>query len=209
MARKKEDIFYTLLKEFGVEIQKTAEDYVELLKGYPDTANLIPLMRVHEDRCDECVKKIMEQLLDSFITPFDRDDISELATKLDDVVDSMTGVAVSMELFNTSGTRIEATQMAELTRAAVGEIKIMLDHLPDYKTDRLVLTKAISVGHIENEGDTVYEAALSRLFHEEDLDEFRRGHVVSWMRIFDSMEACLNSCDGAARVVRDVVMKSA
>lgn len=209
MARKKEDIFYTLLKEFGFEIQKTAEDYVELLKGYPETANLIPLMRVHEDRCDECVKKIMEQLLDSFITPFDRDDISELATKLDDVVDAMTGVAVSMELFNTSGTRTEATQMAELTRAAVGEIKVMLDHLPDYKTDRTVLTKAISVGHIENEGDTVYEAALSRLFHEEDLDEYRRGHVVSWMRIFDRMEECLNDCDGAARVVRDVVMKSA
>lgn len=209
MARKKEDIFYTLLKEFGTEIQKTAEDYVELLKGYPGTANLIPLMRVHEDRCDECVKKIMEQLLDSFITPFDRDDISQLATKLDDVVDAMTGVAVSMELFNTSGTRTEATQMAELTRAAVNEIKVMLDHLPDYKNDRTVLTKAISVGHIENEGDTVYESALSRLFHEEDLDEYRRGHVVSWMRIFDRMEECLNDCDAAARVVRDVIMKSA
>lgn len=209
MARKKEDIFYTLLKEFATEIQKTAEDYLSLLKGYPDSANLIPLMRVHEDRCDECVKKIMEQLLDSFITPFDRNDISDLAIKLDDIADSMTAVAIRMELFNTSGTRTEAVQLAELTLAAVRELKVMMDHLPNYKTDRVVLNRAISVGHIEDEGDTVYEDALRRLFHEEELDDYRRGHVVAWLRLFDRMEQCLDECDAAARVVRNVVMKSA
>ena len=52
MARiKKEDPFYTMFKEFGVDIVACAEDYDKLVNGYPETASMIPLMKVHEDRC--------------------------------------------------------------------------------------------------------------------------------------------------------------
>ncbi len=206
---KKEDIFYTLFKELVAEIDKAADTYVAIMHGYPETANLIPIMRVHEDRCDQCVKKIMEELYTSFITPFDRDDISSLALRMDDIADSMEAVVVGLDLFNASGTRTEGVQMAELARAAVDDLVVMIDHLPDYKNDRECLKMAIAIGHIEDEGDTVYENGLRRLFHGEDLDEARRGHVVSWMRLFDRMEACLNALDAAAGVVRNVVMKSA
>lgn len=206
---KKEDVFYTMFKDFAADIVRVAEDYDKLIHGYPDTANMIPLMKVHEDRCDEHVKHIMEHLYSAFITPFDRDDINNLALRMDDVVDAMEAVAIRLDLFNVSATRTEAVQLADLTLVASRELKEMFDHFPDYKTDRVVMEKAISVGHIEDEGDTVYEAALSRLFHEDNLDEFRRGHVVSWLYIFDRMELCLDSCDSAAGVVRSVVMKSA
>lgn len=206
---KKEDVFYTMFKDFAADIVKVAEDYDKLVQGYPDTANMIPMMKVHEDRCDEHVKRIMEQLYSAFITPFDRDDINDLALRMDDIVDTMEAVAIRLDLFNVSGKRTEAVQLADLTLAAARELKVMFDHFPDYKTDRVVMEKAISVGHIEDEGDTVYESAVSRLFHEDNLDEFRRGHVVSWLYIFDRMELCLDSCDAAAGVVRSVVMKSA
>lgn len=206
---KKEDNFYTLFREFARDLIKVAEDYEVLIKGYPATSTLIPKMRVHEDRCDEHVKKIMNELYSSFITPFDRNDISDLALRLDDVVDYMEGSSVRLDLFNMHGTREEAVQLASLTKEAVADLYLMIDHLPNYKTDRVVMEKAISVGHIEDEGDHVYESALRRLFHEEDIDEYRRGHVVGWLRVFDRMEMCLNACDDAAGVVRSVVMKSA
>lgn len=210
MARtKKEDVFYTLFKEFAADIVRVAEDYDKLVHGYPQTANMIPLMKVHEDRCDEHVKQIMQQLYAAFITPFDRDDINDLALKMDDIVDTMEAVAIRLDLFNMSGTRTEAVQLADLTLAATRELKVMFDHLPSYKTDRVVMERAIAVGHIEDEGDTVYESALRRLFHEDALDDYRRGHVVSWLYTFDRMELCLDQCDAAAGVVRSIVMKSA
>ncbi len=210
MARiKKEDPFYTLLKDFSIQLEETAEHYVEVVDNYPKSREMIPRMRVDEDRCDEMVRRIMKGLYTSFITPFDRNDIADLALKLDDIADYMEGVAVGLDLFNMSGTRTEARQMAQLTREAVRELRVMFDRLPNYKNDPIVMEKAISVGHIEDEGDTVYENAIRRLFHDDSLDEARRGHVVGWLRIFDRMEACLNACDHAAGVVRSVVMKSA
>lgn len=210
MARmKKEDIFYTLFKQFADEIERAAVDYNDLMQSYPETAHLIPVMKVHEDHCDEHVKAIMKALYESFITPFDRDDISNLALKLDDIVDGMTAVSVRLDLFNTSGSRAEARQFAELTLTAVREVKEMLYHLSEYKKDMSLMNRAIAVGHIEDEGDAVYETALYRLFHDDDLDDARRGHVVSWLRIFDRMESTLDACDHAAGVVRNVIMKSA
>ncbi len=151
----------------------------------------------------------MKELYASFITPFDRNDISDLALKMDDIVDYIEGVCTGLDLFNMSGTRVEARQMAELTLQAVKELCVMFDHLSDYKSDSVVMEKAIAVGNIEDEGDNVYEQGLRNLFHDDTLDEARRGHVVGWMRVFDRMEGCLDACDAAAGVVRSVIMKSA
>ena len=206
---KKEDVFYTRFKDFAQDIVATAEDYSRLVSGYPKTADMIPRMRLAEDRCDRHVKGIMEELYSAFITPFDRDDISDLALRMDDIVDYMKNVAVRLDLFNTSGASTEARQLADLTLQAAREIQEAIEHLPNYKTDRIVLEKALAVGNVEDEGDVVYESAVRNLFHEANLDDRRRGHVVGWLRIYDNMEACIDACDGAAGVVRNVVMKSA
>ena len=209
MARiKKEDPFYTMFKEFGADIAACAEDYDKRVDGYPETASMIPLMKVHEDKCDGHVRAIMNELYSSFITPFDRDDISELALKLDDIVDGMEAASIRFDLFNMGGTRVEAQQMAHLTLAACRELQQMLEYLPEFKTDKRCMEKSIAVGNIEDQADDVYERALRRLFHEEDLEDKRRGHVVGWLRLFDRMELAIDSCDHAAGVVRNVIMKT-
>ena len=108
-----------------------------------------------------------------------------------------------------SSTRIEAREMAELTHQAIVELNLMFDRLADYKKDPIVREKAIAVGEIEDQGDDVYEQGMHRLFHDDTLDEARRGHIVGWMRVFDRMEASLDACDATAGVVRSVIMKSA
>ena len=223
---KKEDEFYTMLKEFAaliVEaaaalIVEAADEYNTIICNFPESMSSIPQMKVYESTADERVKAIMAKLYTSFITPIDREDISSLALAMDDVVDSMYGVAVRMDLFNISDLRLEAKQISELTVHAVNEMKEMIDHLPDYKKDRVVLEKAISVGTVEDEGDTVYQQALRRLFSDEEdasgkyavtwLRIFDR-IAVTWLRIFDRMELCLDACDRVSGIVRDIIMKDA
>ena len=183
MARaKKEDPFYALFRDFSQEILDASKDYVKFVEGYPETITMIPGMKLHESRADAHVRKIMKELYTSFITPFDRDDISDLALKMDDIVDYMEGVCTGLDLFNMSSTRIEAREMAELTHQAIVGLNLM---------------------------DDVYEQGMHRLFHDDTLDEARRGHIVGWMRVFDRMEASLDACDATAGVVRSVIMKSA
>ena len=112
---KKEDEFYTMLKEFAALITESADEYNKIICSFPDSMSSIPQMKVYESTADERVKAIMAKLYTSFITPIDREDISNLALAMDDVVDSMYGVAVRLDLFNMSDLRIEAKQISELT----------------------------------------------------------------------------------------------
>lgn len=208
MARlKKEDIFFTLLKELAQLLVETAEEYDQIISNFPESMDRIPHMKVHETKCDEKVKTIMGKLYTSFITPMDREDISALALAMDDVVDAMYGVTMRMDLFNISDLRVEAKQISALTVHAVKEMQVLVDHLPGYQKDRVVMEKAIEIGDIEDQGDSVYQTALRRLFHEDD--DIAGKYAVTWLRIFDRMENCLDACDEAAGIVRNAVMKDA
>ena len=206
MARiHKEDIFYTLLKQLAGVLVVASEEYVKVLEGYPETHARLPRMKMLETEADDIVRDIMTRLYTSFLTPFDREDIGELALAMDDVVDLMEASTLRLDLFNIKQMRPEAIELAKLTRAAVRDMQEMIGLLPNYKRDENLLKKAIQVGHVEDGGDEVYENALRALFREEDVDG---KDSVAWLRIFDRMERCLDSCDKAAGVVRNVVMKA-
>ncbi|MDO4806584.1 MAG: DUF47 family protein [Coriobacteriales bacterium] len=202
---KREDEFYTLLKRVAQEMVSAAEEYVYIMQSFPESGARIPRMKVYETTIDEMVADIMKRLYTSFITPFDREDISNLALSMDDVVDLMEVVCTRLDLFQMDHMRPEAVEMAELTLKAMQELKHMIDLLPRYKKDENVMQHAIVVSRIEDGADRVYQNALRRLFSEEDAGK----EIVTWLRIFDRMENCLNACDKVAGVVRSVVMKSA
>lgn len=202
---KKEDVFYTLLKELAEVLVTAGEEYVNVMNTFPESITRIPRMKMFETQADDIVRDIMTRLYTSFITPFDREDISDLALAMDDVVDYMEGVVLRLDLFNIQEMRPGAIELADLTLAAVREMREMINRLPDYKRDDAVMKQAIAVGHIEDGADTVYEHALRTLFRE---DETRGKESLAWLRVFDRMEHCLDACDKAAGVVRNVVMKS-
>ena len=202
---KKEDIFYTLLKGLAADLVAAGEEYVTIMSDYPNTRARIPRMALYETRADERVRDIMTRLYTSFITPFDREDISELALAMDDVVDHMEAITLRLDLFNVQEMRPEAIEMANLTLLAVRDIREMVEHLPDYKRDDRVMEMAIAIGLLEDGGDTVYEDALRKLFRE---DETRGKESLAWLRVFDRQEHCLDACDHTAGVVRNVVLKA-
>lgn len=206
MARiKKEDVFYTQLKELAAKIEEASAVYERIVTDFPESSSSIPQMKVYEDECDEKVGAIMNGLYKAFITPIDREDISDLAMGLDDIMDGMNGVSRRLDLFNVGGTREEAVQMAELTTRCVREVRETVDRLPNYKHDETVLEHAKTVTKIEDQGDIVYENALRRLF----ADEENGRTTAAWLRLFDRMEGVLDACDRAAGVIRAVVLKSA
>ncbi len=202
---RKEDVFFTMLKQVANHLVEASEEYAAIVREFPDSIARIPRMKVHETTTDELVAEIHKQLYTSFITPIEREDISDLALRMDDVVDLMEVVCMRLDLFGMEYMRPEAIEMAELTNRAVVELREVVNRLPRYKKDEQLMYHAINVSRIEDGADRVYQNALRRLFAEEDGGK----EVVTWLRIFDRMENCLNAIDKAAGVVRSVVMKSA
>ena len=205
-VKRKEDVFYRLFREYAEKIMAVAEVYKKIFSNdYPATRTLIHSMKDYENVCDDQAKKIFMELSNSFITPFDREDINVLTKRMDDIVDYMEAAASRMDLFAVTNMRPEAVKLAGVTVQAVGELVKIMDRLSNFKKDGTVMELALGVDVIEDEGDAIYKTALADLFRE-DVPTLE---IMKWSRVLDRMELALNACEHACDIVQGVVMKNA
>ncbi|MDO4806118.1 MAG: DUF47 family protein [Coriobacteriales bacterium] len=204
-VKRKEDVFYRLFREYGEKLVTAGEVYLRIFSEFPESKAIIPSMKDYETVCDDQARKIFLELGNSFITPFDREDISALTKRIDDVVDYMEAAASRMDLFAVEQMRPEATKLAQITVRAIAELAKILDRLSNFKKDPSVMELALGVDVIEDEGDAVYKNALADLFRE-DVPTLE---IMKWSRIFDRMELALNACEHACDIIQGVVMKNA
>lgn len=204
-VKRKEDVFYRLFREYAEKIATTAELYLRIFTEYPSSKSLIGNMKGYENVCDEQAKRIFIELGNSFITPFDREDISALTKRMDDVVDYMEAASSRLDLFAVEEMRPEAVRLAEITVQAIGELAKIMDRLSDFKKDQTVMELALGVDVIEDEGDAVYKTALADLFRE----DVATLEIMKWSRILDRMELAIDACEHACDIVQGVVMKNA
>lgn len=163
-VKRREDIFYSLLNEFGDKVVATATLYKEIIDRYPSSINSIARMRDMEQDCDSSVAKIMSELAQSFITPFDREDLAALAHAMDDVVDSMYGAIERLYIFHVEEMRPEVTHIAQITVESVDEMRTMLAHLPHFHHEKHLMDYVLHIDDLEDKGDDTYHDALSHLF---------------------------------------------
>ena len=207
MARQKDTFYFDGFRRSADYACQAAKLLSEVMHDFNpgQLRERMDSMHAIEKSADEVRHDMMDELVTAFITPFDRQDISDLALAMDDIMDYMNGAALCLDLFNVQEMRGEAVQIARLTRRCVDEVSKMIDHLPNYKGDPEVMEHANMISDIEDEGDVVYNGGVRRLFH----DEENGRTTVTWLRLFDRMESCIDACDHTAKVVRTVVMKSA
>lgn len=204
-VKRKEDVFYRLFREYAEKIVTASELYMRIFREYPTSKALISGMKDYENICDEQAKKIFIELGNSFITPFDREDIGALVKRMDDVVDYMEAAASRLDLFAVERMRPEAVKLAEITVQAVAELHKIMDRMSNFKKDSSVMELALGVDVIEDEGDAVYKTALADLFRE-DVPTLE---IMKWSRVLDRMELALDACEHACDIVQGVVMKNA
>ena len=194
-VKRKEDVFYGLFREYGEKLVLVGEVYQRIFHEYPSSRVLVPSMKEYENVCDEQARKIFMELSSSFITPFDREDISVLTKRLDDVVDYMEAGASRLDLF----------ALADITVKAIHQVAEVLDRLPSFKKDHSVMELALAVDVTEDEGDAVYKNALADLFR----GDVPTLEIMKWSRVYDRMELALNACEHACDIVQGVIMKNA
>ncbi|MCH3968325.1 MAG: DUF47 family protein [Atopobiaceae bacterium] len=204
-VHKKQDAFYTLFSELSAMTVEAAELFRGIVREYPDSESRVPEMKEYELKCDEKAKQLFEELDNSFVTPFDREDIDALIRMMDDIVDNMQGVALRYQLFAVTRSIPAALEMADLILSATQDIDKLFRRLPNYKHDDKMTKIALRVGATEDKGDVVYHDALGALFH----DETEPLKVIKWKTLLDKMEDTLDSCKDVSVVIQGVVMKNA
>ncbi|MEG0874197.1 MAG: DUF47 family protein [Clostridiales bacterium] len=206
-VQKKEGIFYELFCEQINMILETGEFFYQWILDYEnqDVEKMAAIMSDKEQECDEETRKIMRQLNNSFITPFDREDIYLMIKCMDRVVDNMEKVASSFYIYSITKMEPAVFSMVEKNLTSIKGLKVMFDNLKDFKKTDMVLKQIIEVNRLENEGDHIYRHGLKQLFE----DKQDGLELMKWHRIYDYLEKGLDSCEEVANVVEGVVMKHA
>jgi predicted phosphate transport protein (TIGR00153 family) len=173
---------------------------VELISDGGNREAIAEKMRACEHAGDEFTHAIMRRLNESFITPFDREDIYRLASSLDDVMDFMEAAADLVVLYKIDELpgdvigQVEVLERAaELTAEAMPRLRGMKD-LSEYW---------IEINRLENQGDQVYRRLLAELFS----GEYEALAVLKFKEIVDQLEAAADAFEKVANTVESIAVK--
>ena len=198
----REKSFFDMFTEVTANIQAGAQALVDLLEDYRNLEEKVSHIKDLEHRGDQMTHDIMTRLNQTFITPFDREDIHELCSKLDDVIDLIDAFASRLVIYSIRTPRPGAAELARIVMKATDEVHDAVSLLE--KHDR-ILPYCIEINRLENEADVTVRAAIAQLFEEEkDAVE-----IIKWKELYEVLEIATDKCEDVANVIESVVLKSA
>lgn len=201
----RESDFFTLFNKQADHAVKAAE----LFTLFTTTGGLdygtVQKMRTIEHQADEIAHDIMNRLNKTFITPFDREDIHELACSMDDVIDMIYTITNRMYVYKIHEVDSDLMEFASIIEKSVRALAKAIEGLQNSKNPQCALDACIEVNRLENVGDTMRDAILGRLF-ENATDTV---HLIKWKEIYLFAETVLDMCEDVAHVVESIFVKQA
>jgi predicted phosphate transport protein (TIGR00153 family) len=197
-----EEGFFTLFVRQAENVAAGAKALVELVSKFEHPAEEAQRIKDIEHAGDTITHDLIMRLNQTFVTPFDREDIHELSSKVDDVLDLMDSAAGRMVLYRVKAVRPGVLELVQILETATQEILKAIRVLG--KQDH-ILSHCIEINRLENEGDRVCRALIAKLF-EEEKDPVE---IIKWKEIIEAIETAVDKCEDVANVIESVTLKQA
>jgi predicted phosphate transport protein (TIGR00153 family) len=158
-----------------------------------------------ENQGDDVAHKIFDELDKSFITPFDREDIHQLISTLDDVLDFINGSSQRIRLYKLKVFPVEFVQFSAVLMTGAGEIRSAVSELYNLKHPESIRQSCIIINEVENKADDLYHQLISDLFeHEKDAIE-----LIKKKEVLQTMERASDRMEDVADVLKTILIKMA
>jgi len=194
--------FFDMFAAMSNNLIDAARALVNLFADYRDVDAKIEEIRRIEHLGDEMTHSIMRKLNQTFITPFDREDIHTLASSLDDVVDFINAACARILMYRITDPPPEAGTLARLILAQAEELGKAVSNL---QKSELVLARCVEINRLENEADQVSRVAIARLF-EHETDPIT---LIKIKELLEFLETATDKAEDVADVLETVVLKNA
>ena len=194
--------FYDLFTKAGANALEAARLVERRFREYPSSSVIQAEVKAAEHEGDAITRDLIQLLNTQYITPFDREDIYQLATSVDDVVDHMDEASDLLELY---GVESPTRQAIEQCRILVGAAEHLALALAGLKTLQGVQKELAALKELEDEGDRVGRDAIADLFRDPRIDPLI---VIRWKDIFEALEDALDACETAANVIGNIFVKN-
>ncbi len=193
--------FFGLFEEAGANIERAADLLDQMLRAFPENRDLARDILICEQQGDRITHDVIHRLHATFVTPIDREDIYELVSALDDVVDYTEEVADYLILYKIEAPMEQAQRQAYILLQAARLIRQAIPRMRGFKD---MSHYTIEIHRLENEGDRVVREAIASLF-EPRIDPIV---VIRWKDIFERLEQAIDACEHVANLLAGIVIKN-
>ncbi|MCB9252059.1 MAG: DUF47 domain-containing protein [Flavobacteriales bacterium] len=204
----KERKFFTLFESATENIRKISKKLVEMLRStsHEDIKKLRNEIDNLEHIGDGITHDILNQLSLSFITPFDREDIHQLAVVLDDIADNINGVSSRVILYKIEPKDItpEINKLAELIELCAEQLHTAILSLRNFKDVAIINEAYVKINSIENHADDIFDMAIGKLFDDEK-DPIK---LIKMKEIYQALETATDKAEDAADIIKSIQVKN-
>lgn len=199
----REERFFELFNEQAEHLVLGAGLLVKLVADHTQAEDLRKQIEEVEHQGDMTTHEIADRLNRTFNTPFDHEDIHELAGRLDDVLDNIEATADRMFLYEAGQATAEMVTLAEALADAAKALAGAVDGIHDVtRNARRIMDYCIEIHRLENVGDEQSRLALAKLFKGNDAL-----YALKWKEIYDHVENALDKCEDVATILEGIVVK--
>jgi uncharacterized protein len=201
----REEDFFTLFERHAALTVEGAKQFVTLVSGGQNVRALAARIKEIEHETDVITHACVERLHTTFLTPFDRDDIHRLITRMDDVMDYIESASERIALYELREMTQEVRDLAAVLVRATEAVALAVAGLRDVKRAQAILDQCIEVNRLENEGDEILRNAVATLFKGGADPLF----VMKWKEVYEALENATDRCEDVANIIEGVVLEHA
>jgi len=195
--------FFDLFTEVANRNKEAAQYLRDLFESPPDRRTpIVEAIKRLEHEADQVTHEVVNRLDRTFITPLDREDIYQLASDLDDVMDAMDGCSRRAQIFRLGSAPQGVRRLVEVIQRMVA---VLAEAVGRLKKGDDVMRYCVEAKRLEEEGDAIYHEALGQMF-EKERDAIE---IIKWKEIYDNLERTLDQAEDVANVVESITIKHA
>jgi predicted phosphate transport protein (TIGR00153 family) len=200
----KDHKFFDLFRKDAANLRLGVQAFRDLVDHYEDVESKYQVIKEIEHQGDIITHEIFTKLRETFITPLEREDIHDLASGLDDVLDCIEGVASRMCFFKVPPPTPEVRRLADIIGLAVEQIFEAVDHLETLGHCHAFCER---INILEYEADVVCREAIADLFQRtEKVEEIK--DLIKLKEIYTRLETAADRCEDVANVIEGIIVKS-
>ena len=195
-------IYFDLFEKQAEVLKEAAWQLVALTEDFTNVKEKRHEIEKLEHKGDQITHDIYKQLNTSFITPIDPEEISSLASALDEVLDYIDGATEKMYYYNIGATDAHMIELAKLIHMSTNEIESAVKGIRSLKDPRYIEERCIEVNRLENLADDVLAHAVTELFKTNDAIT-----IIKLKDIYEHLETATDYCEDVANVLSDIAIR--
>ncbi len=191
-----------MLESQGANLVKATSSLFELVTDFKMVAERNSKIKDLEHEGDQIAHKLFTLLAQTFVTPLDREDISRLASAIDEVLNYTDGTSDRFVLFKIREPTPYMLELAKILLSASQEIYLLMTQIRNLKKANELVDRCRDIKRYEHEGDKIYRTAIAELFETDNAVE-----IIKLKEIYETLEGSLDRCQEVADIVEDIALK--